>query len=177
MPSLEYRRAIYKIYLSIFEQRHVLNHNRVSLLTSLFGRQQWSWRVVGISLGAIDYIKSQNFKTAKGLQRDHFIQRRNETFLHMLPEDGLPLEFDAWWEYFWFNDRTVIVTKAEHNSMEKDEVLCVSVPWEEGYFACQKLVGFKYRKTIEGKWLETAIEGVASNVITPSTISTFSLVR
>lgn len=157
LPTLEYRQAIYQIYLTIFEQRNVLDHNRVPLLTNLFGRQRWSWRVVGISAGAVNHLEKIEFKTAKGLQRDHFIQRRNETFLDMLPEHGAPLKFEDWWQYFWHNDRTVIMTKAEHNSSDKEQIRCYPVNWEDGYFACNKLVGFKYRKTIEGAWVKEMV--------------------
>lgn len=157
LPSLEYRQALYQIYLSVFEQRKKLDHIRVPLLTNLFGRQPWSWRVVGISVGALEQIKANDFRTAKGLQRDHFIQRRYDTFLNMLPEDGVAMEFDAWWQYFWHNDRTIIMSKSEHNSKDKDEIVCYPINWKEGYFACNNLVGFKYRKTIEGAWLQEMV--------------------
>ena len=154
MPSKEYREALYQIYLAIFEHRNILNNNRVSSMTSLFGRQRWSWRVTAISTGAIEVIESRDFKNAKGLQRDHFIQNRKTTFDLMLPATGEPFSIEVWWSLFWNNDATVLVTKEEHHKLPADEVKLHKLNWRDGYFACKKLVGFDYRKTIEGAFLK-----------------------
>ena len=158
MPSREYRDALYQIYLTIFEQRNILNNNHVSLMTSLLGRQRWSWRVTAVSKGAIEVLKSREFKNAKGLQRDHFIQNRNTTYNLMLPETGEPLSSEEWWKQFWHNDATVLLTKEEHHKLPKVKLMLYKLNWEEGYFTAKKFIGFNYRKTLEGAFLKNLIE-------------------
>lgn len=171
VPYEEYKQALYEIYKAIFEQRNLLNHNRVPLMTNLFGRQRWSWRVTAISIGALQTIRDNDFKHAKGLQRDHFIQNRDTTFKIMLPEDGSIFSMEDWWSYFWKNDATILVTKVEHFKRAEEEIKLVKLNWQDGYFACKKLVGFDYRKTIEGELLRNIIENLSFSALSPLSIS------
>ena len=169
-PSDEYKRATYQIYKTIFEHRKILGHNRVPLMTNLFGRQRWSWRVTAISTGALQAIKGNDFKHAKTLQRDHFIQKRDTTFKAILPEDGPILSQDELWSYFWRNDATILVTKEEHYKTPEEDIELIPLNWQDGYFACKKLVGFDYRVTIEGVLLRDIIERIASSKLKPISI-------
>ena len=168
LPSLAYRQAIYQVYLSIYERRQALEPIRVQLLTNLLGGRPWAWRVVGISEGAIKHFVKNDYRSSKGLQRDHFIQRRHDTYSTMLSKNDTPMEFEAWWQYFWHNDRTVMMTKAEHNSKNKNELFCYPIDWRERYFPTNT-IGYKFRITIEGAWLKEMIP--TSELLPISTIA------
>lgn len=169
-PSEDYKRAAYEIYKAIFEQRKILGHNRVPLMTNLFGRQRWSWRVAAISTGAIQAIKENDFRHAKTLQRDHFIQKRDTTFKAMLPENGAMFRQDELWGYFWENDATIILTEEEHHKTPEEDIDLIPLDWQDGYFACKKLVGFDFRKTIEGALLRDILEQLSSGTLKPISI-------
>jgi len=156
-PSLEYQTALYKIYQAVFEQE-VLEENRIRLMTPLFAYRRWSWRVVGISEGAINLIKDCGYSSPKGLNRDHFLQDRTNTFRRMFPENGVILEQNHWWDLFWKNDATILMSKSEHGQKNHQTVRCYPLNWRDGYFACKTLVGFDCRKSIEGELLKSRID-------------------
>ena len=122
-------------------------------MTYIFAWHPWSWRIVGMSRGAYEQLKSNEFTSCKGIVRDHFLQDRNDTYTFMLDRQ-VPLDFDEWWSHFWKNDQTIMMTRTEHNQ-DRDNVECFRLNWEDGYFPCASLIGFKYRKTVEGAHLKT----------------------
>jgi hypothetical protein len=155
-PDEETRKEIYKLYKVIFNSK--LGDKRNKLMTYIFAWHPWSWRVVAISRGAFDNIRENDFfPLPKKIVRDHFLQDRNVTYKKMLESDK-PYEFEHWWNLFWDNDQTIIMTKDEHDNA-RDEVKCHQINWEDGYFSCNPLIGFKYRKSIEGSYLKGLTEG------------------
>ena len=154
-PDDKTKTKIYKLYKAIFESDLEKEH-RIKLMTYIFAWNKWSWRVVGISEGAIDIIdkikENMPYKKPKGLQRDHFLQGRKDTCKKMLEPPEL-LELNNWWDLFWKNDQTIIMTKEEHNR-GKDEVNYHKLNWQDGYFSCESLIGFKCRKNFEVAYLE-----------------------
>ena len=80
-------------------------------------------------------------------------QIKHEAVREMLKKH---MPFEKWWPWFWDNDKTVIVTKGEHRTQEyiyrfKKEI--IEIDWREGYFKCQKTVGFHYTKKNEGMFI------------------------
>lgn len=151
-PDDRLKREIYKLYQAIFYSE--LYDKKKKLMTYIFAWYPWSWRVVGISKGAYTEIRSAGFNSCpKSIVRDHFFQDRNDTYQLMLDRSD-PLDFQEWWHLFWRNDQTILMTKNEHNQ-GRGSVECARINWEDGYFACKSLVGFKYRKKIEGEYLKT----------------------
>jgi hypothetical protein len=158
-PDEAYKNELHKIYEVIFDSD--IGENKKKLMTYLFAWRNWSWRVVGISESAINHIKVQDYSDfAKGLVRDHFVQDRDKTYSKMLSVNSR-LDFDEWWNLFWQNDRTIILTKDEHNKSEnyRKKLLCFRLNWSDGYFSCNPLIGFKCRKTIEGEFIKNLVEG------------------
>jgi hypothetical protein len=150
-PDDKVRHEIYKLYVAIFNSQ--LGDKRTKLATYIFAWYPWSWRVVGISKGAVSKIEKDAFyPLPKKLVRDHFLKERNETYTEML-EGNRPMGKDEWWNLFWDNDTTIIMTKEEHDT-RRELVKCHKLNWRVGYFACSPLVGFKYRKNIEGAYLK-----------------------
>lgn len=146
-PSLDYRRRLYDLYVSVFESTVFSDRKKKLILDSLFVGEKWSWRVVGISLDALTLIRNSNFSwTGNGtLQRGHIIRRAstNQLFLNELHN------FDNWWNIFWKNDRTEIVTKTENSSEKKSEI--IPVDCKRGYFPGTGKIGFRFAPHIEGE--------------------------
>lgn len=62
------------------------------------------------------------------------------------------LSFKEWWELYWKNDRTVLMTKAK-NDKKKYKIRkrdYISIPANEGYFVDSGFIGAKYRQKKEG---------------------------
>ncbi len=161
-PSDKTKAGIYKLYKAIFKSdifdTDIENEKyKIKLMTPIFSWYPWSWRVVGISEDAFRKIKRNKFSRPKKIQRDHFLQGRAVTYKKMIRRDE-PLELEEWWHLFWENDRTIIMTKEENDikdDKEKDKIKCLKLNWEDGYFYCNPLVGFKYGKATEGEYLKT----------------------
>ena len=94
--------------------------------------------------------------TFRDYDNSKFQTRVENTYKKMLESDK-PYEFEHWWNLFWDNDQTIIMTKDEHDKA-RDKVECHIMNWENGYFSCNSLVGFKYRKSVEGAYLKSLTE-------------------
>jgi hypothetical protein len=150
-PDATVRHEIYKLYVAIFNSQ--IGDKKTKLMTYIFAWYPWSWRVVGISKGAVSKIEKDAFyPLPKRIVRDHFLKERNETYTKML-QGNRPMDQEEWWNLFWDNDQTVIMTKEEHDT-GRELVQCHQLNWRDGYFACNSLVGFKYRKNTEGAYLK-----------------------
>ena len=150
-PNEETKKEIYKLYKAIYESN--LEDKKTKLLTYIFAWYPWSWRVVGISKGAYQRIKEVDFYPKPNkIVRDHFLQDRKVTYDQMIKNKKL-LDFKNWWELFWKNDQTILMTKEEHDR-DRGNVLCHKLDWKEGYFSCNPLIGFKYRKSYEAEYLK-----------------------
>jgi len=150
-PDKTTTHEIYKLYVSVFDSK--LGDKRIKLMTYIFAWHEWSWRVVGISKGAVKIIEKGDFyPLPKKIVRDHFLKERKETYTAML-QGSKPMGKEEWWNLFWDNDQTIIMTKEEHDT-RRALVECHQLNWRDGYFACNPLVGFKYRKSIEGAYLK-----------------------
>jgi len=135
-------KALYKTHFSITKKRNIM--------TSILGREKWSWRVVGITKEAIKKIIEYNYKVSvkKELQRDHYFQGRNQTYSEIFDKFHT---FDDWWKKVWENDRTILMTKLEHSL--KKNVQIYDLDWTLGLFQCAKQVGFEYTQGREGYYI------------------------
>jgi hypothetical protein len=159
-PPLKRRREIYRLYNVIWETEFELIKKR-SLLTSAFAYEPWGWRVVGITENAIKEIAINDFKKPSGkLCRDHSVPRK-DTYNKMLQTKSI-VPFEEWWKLFWRNDKTILMTNNEHQSVgqtQKKELSKIySLDWKKGYFRNNNLVGWKHRKTVEGEYVRKLCE-------------------
>ena len=156
-PTDKLKQEIYKLYTEIYESSFDLQKKK-NLLTSIAGWEEWSWRVVGISVEAegkiIDYKGHASVK--KELVRDHFFQGRSETYNNMLKTK---LNFEDYWKEFWNNDRTILMTKEEHNKIKADKFVGLwdnfsskvfEIDWKRGFFKSNKVAGFHFTYQQEG---------------------------
>ena len=158
-PSEKTKNEIYEFYIKIFDSSFDVQKKR-NLLTSIAGWEPWSWRVVGITAKAVGEIVKVmgHYKVKSNLIRDHFFQTRADTSRNMLKKK---LDFESYWKEFWENDRTVLMTKLEHNYIEstkKDDRTILKkfknsifeIDWRLGHFQSNKVAGFRYSKKREG---------------------------
>ena len=145
-PEEHYRRELYKIYKSILDTSLNVKKKR-NLLTYLFAWENWSWRVVGISVNALQKIKDNDFVSNQGIVRGH-INDRSKTYDLLTSKT---VEYEEWWKTFWDNDATELVTK-EENGKKQTKSKIVEIDVSKGYFVSNGLVGFKFRKTAEGEY-------------------------
>ena len=148
------KKEIYKLYEHIFKSSFD-NRKKEVLLTTAFGNERWSWRVVGISYSALTEFQENDYKyKTRTFNRDHFYQPRIITFRKMLKE---LMPFEEWWAWFWKNDETIIVTIKQHNDNDLMAVNLDIIPidWRLGYFTCNPLAGFSFTKSREGNYLQS----------------------
>ena len=151
-PSELRKKEIYKLYEHIFKSSFDDRKKEV-LLTTAFGNEKWSWRVVGISYSALVEFEENKYKyKTRTFNRDHFYQRRIDTFRKML-KNLMP--YEQWWEWFWKNDETIIVTIKQHNEnwLTAENLDIIPVEWRLGYFTCNPIAGFSFTKSREGSYL------------------------
>ena len=139
--SKDDKRKIYAVYLAIFNLAFKIQR-KTTLLTALMGGADWSWRVVGITVGALEMLASNSYKRIKGICRAHLIDRIDTA--RAVFEIPHPLSEDQFFTKIWENDETVIATNSENKTGE----LCQRIPidYKLGMFICNPLIGFKHNK-------------------------------
>ena len=157
-PQISHRKVLYKLYEAIYDCE--IENKRKNLLTYLFAWEDWSWRIEGISKNALILLKEKDFfPKPKGLVRHHFKQNRSKTYEQMLQKK---YNLDEWWNLFWENDSTWLITEEEHKNVNKFNYdlknKIEKINWADGYFKGGGLVGFKYRKSVEAKMVELLYE-------------------
>ena len=151
-PNEQIKKELYGIYTAIYKSSVSLN-KKERMLNSIFGFEPWSWRVVGISKKAVLEFKKNNFKYKSAtFQRDHYFQARYVTLRKMLNK---LMNINDWWDWYWENDKTLLITKKEHNKKNYDvNKDIIPIDWTLGYFESGATMGFNYAKKREGKFLE-----------------------
>ena len=153
-PSENLKREIYRLHKEVVNSKVLSDNKKEKTLNILLAYEPWSWRVVGISKNAIKMFKENNFRKLKkdGPQRDHYFQERNITIRRMM-EEIMP--FEIWWDWFWVNDRTLIITKEEHSKKSlnfKNDI--ISIDNNLGLFRTMKTVGYSFYPDYEAKLVE-----------------------
>ena len=141
--SQDEKAKIYAVYVAIFNLPFKLR-KKTTLLTALMGGADWSWRVTGITVGALEAVAAHNYKYVKGtICRAHVVARIDTAkamfdIPYHLPESDF---FDL----FWKNDETIIATKNENKT---GGVLPTPIPidYTRGLFRDNGLVGFRHTK-------------------------------
>ena len=73
--SQDEKAKIYAVYVAIFNLPFKLR-KKTTLLTALMGGADWSWRVTGITVGALAAVAAHNYKYVKGtICRAHVVAR------------------------------------------------------------------------------------------------------
>lgn len=137
------KKQIYDVYLAIFKLDFKLQR-KCSIMTSLLGGDEWSWRVIGITINALNLLEKNQYKYLKSsICRAHIIGRL--TSAKEVYDIDEPVSFEEFFQIYWNNDRTVISTKAE-NSNHIRLPLVVPIDYKLNLFPCGAVVGWKHRK-------------------------------
>ena len=153
-PSENLKREIYRLHKEVVNSKVLSDNKKEKTLNILLAYEPWSWRVVGISKKAIKMFKANKFRKLKkdGPQRDHYFQERNVTIRKMM-EKVMP--FETWWDFFWENDRTLIITKEEHAKKSLDyKNDIIKIDNNLGLFRTMKTVGYSFYPDYEAKLVE-----------------------
>ena len=114
------------------------------LLTALMGSKPWSWRVVGITLKALDLFEQNDFKRPPRLiQRGHRVNR--VTTARQLFGRSAPAELDEFFRIFLKNDETVLMTAEQNRQKEFPKYTAIKNPDAE-LFPSGSLVGWQHRQ-------------------------------
>ena len=159
-PSEKLKKEMYEFYTKIFDSSFD-HQKKKNLLTSIAGWEPWSWRVVGITANAVGEIVEEkgHARVKPKLVRDHFFQSRSTTSNNLLSKKH---NFDSYWDEFWKNDRTILMTREEHNSINKIEKSWIKdnpstaifdIPWQQGLFKSEKVAGFHFSYKKEGEYI------------------------
>ena len=156
-PSEKLKKEMYEFYVKVFDSSFD-HQKKKNLLTSITGWEPWSWRVVGITANAVGAIVENDghARVKSQLVRDHFFQGRSVTYNNMLKTK---LNFEDYWKEFWNNDRTILMTKEEHNKIKADKFVGLwdnisrrvfEIDWKRGFFKSNKVAGFHFTYQQEG---------------------------
>lgn len=136
------KKDIYSVYKAIFETNLSMQKKK-TLLTTLLGANEWSWKVVGISEKALEELKKNEYNYVKGVVRAHIVARIDTANMVFDSKRG-PLEERDFFEKIIFNDKTVLTMK-EENKTRKPLPAAIPISSEENLFPCQH-VGYKHEK-------------------------------
>ena len=112
----------------------------------------YTWRSTHITIAAANKIVEGN---ANEVQRAHGIGGRLGRYdrtLRLLT--GSQLSFDEWWNFYIEHDKTVLITRDEHNSNQVFDLnSLIPLPHYSANMFFDGGFSFKARKKIEVKWL------------------------
>jgi hypothetical protein len=148
-PSKNKIQWMYKFYLLTYESEFGLAKKR-NLMTATMSYELWGWRVVGISPNAVIAIAKNNYRLPNGLQRDHHIQSRRDTFNKIFEKK---YDIDEWWKEVWENDVTLLMTKEEHHKKIIKKSDCFDVDYKQGYFRNKAGPGMNFNSSTDGKFI------------------------
>ena len=116
-----------------------------------------SWRPTHISLNAAKEIISGN---TRNIQRAHGIvpDRLDRINRAKVLFSGPIQKFDEWYKFYCYHDKTILITKLEHNENIKfDYENLIKLPdWNRNMFQCGSF-SVNIRKKTEIKWLKENI--------------------
>ena len=157
IPSAIEKNTIYDLYKLIHKSHFFLAKKR-SLMCSALDFETWSWRVVLISEEAVKEIARNNFNKPVGkLERDHTVTRAK--MYGKMFEDEVPMPIDEWWNWFWENDKTTLMTTEQHrNRNARDCGKTYAVDPALGYFVNGKVAGWNQTQAREGAFIRQLCE-------------------
>jgi len=141
------KETIWNQYIALFSAKQAdplywSEKHCTRVLTNLMACRDFSWRVVGITIKALDQYEKQGFKRADkdGITRGHIISRVKTTQTVMNLDKHLSL--DKFFEIWLANDKTVLCARGENK-----KVLPEYLPFEnvDNLFNCKDmLVGHRH---------------------------------
>ncbi len=149
-------KTLYSLYVHV-RKSDLPKEKQYNLIRTLMAGEEWSWRVVGISVEALEWFKENDFKRTKGIHRHHVVPFR-ETGRQMLQNIMTAAE---WCALAYDNEKVHLVTKEENNKEQFSEIFCID--HKLGFFK-NKQISYTYRIREEGQFLkDLASQGLLSS--------------
>ena len=103
---------------------------KIKLLSTLFSANPNCWRVVGITIAALEVFASHNFQRVSGMgvNRSH-IHQRSAIYKEMLSMDFAGS--DDFWDHYYKHDYTILATSTENMQDRIIESNAYPVPQDE----------------------------------------------
>ena len=149
-PAL--RKALYGLYVALFKARKTspddFHDGRLTtILTAIMGIENYGWRVIGITRGALELLATVDFnknKLPRSLCRGHKYDRIKTT--KKLFNQEKPMQIDEFFKVFLCNDQTVIMlNKQNDHTKQFPKFIKIDNPDAE-LFPNGSLMGWKHRK-------------------------------
>ncbi len=118
---------------------------QVKLLTEIFQIEPNYWRVVGISVEALEVFQKHDYKKVSkmGINRSH-IHQRADTYTQMIQEENNNKfkNYQDWYDYFWERDATYLKTSSENLQKSVEPEI---IPIKNTKFKLFKPQGYSWR--------------------------------
>ena len=143
------RAALHSVYSAIFNAKRTCpdgfrDNDTTRLLTALMASKPWSWKVVGITLEALNLFKQNDFcRPPRLIQRGHKINRVETA--RQLFDRSTPIMLDEFFRIFLKNDETVLMTAEQNQQKEFPNWIPINSPNAE-LFPSGTLVGWQHRQ-------------------------------
>lgn len=144
------RKALFDLYVALFSARKHCpadfpDRRLTTIMTAFMGVENVGWRVVGITMEALDLLATVGFdknKLPRRLCRGHLVDRIRTT--RELFNGETPLELDPFFNKFLSNDVTVIMLNEQNRAKEFPAYLPIHNPDAE-LFPNGSLMSWKHR--------------------------------
>ena len=155
----DYKKDMFEAFKLIC-QMEIPDNVKSRMLTTLYTMEPNHWRVTGISVEALKVFHDNGYKNRPkiGINRSHIVDRQdsNQELLQQFAFGGFE-NHEQWWEYFWGNDATCLMTSSENmKKTEASEIIYFDNPG----FSLFKSKGFGWK---HGKEEEELLEQLYKN--------------
>ena len=100
---------LYCLYVHIYKT-NLVDQKKRHLFRELLAGEEWTWRVVGISVNALERFKENEYKKPLGIQRDHIKPFKHTSKLML----ATLLTEDEWCRLAYESEEVRLVTKEEN---------------------------------------------------------------
>jgi hypothetical protein len=145
------RQALHKLYVANFNVLKEFpdafdNNHATRMLTSLMGSRLWSWRVIGITVAALELFAANDFQApTRKIQRGHRHGRADTA--RLLFGGERPLKLDDFFDVFLKRDQTVLMVVKENPARSSRPFpKFIPIKLSAQVFPCASLVGWHHRK-------------------------------
>lgn len=116
MAEIGNANEFYESYVFIFHRSFsIQKKNR--LFSALMAGEAWAWRVVGISMAALEALARNDFRYVKGtVCRAHVVDRISTAGAIFETKSKTPISQEAFFSLYFKNDETIITTKTENKT-------------------------------------------------------------
>ena len=143
-PTTEEIELLYNLFKKIENSDLLEKQKKYHLFKHLMSHVEWCYRVTGITRDALICLKKNNFDKPKGkIHRGHRVNL-SQTYKYLKNNN---LNKDKWWEYFWNNDKTVLMTTDENSNKKNKQISDLYlIDYKKGLFKDTGNISYKHER-------------------------------